>query len=214
LTADRTLRHRLTQRFFVRWHMSLILAGVVLAGVGASRVLLALGVRSPPLRWLLVLVLAYLVFFVLVRLWMAYIASTWPSSVDTEPEPAPKRRSDRPGSWLDWFDIGLGGGESLGEGVFLFLMSVVLTLLLALAFLTVVYAPVLLAEAAVQALLASGLLPAARRLEARGWTGSLFRATVVPLGVVAVVTVGTGWLIQWWCPEAVRLADVFTRCRS
>jgi hypothetical protein len=37
---------------------------------------------------------------------------------------------------------------------------------------------------------------------------------VVPLGVIAGITVGAGWLIQWWCPEAVRLVDAFTRCRQ
>jgi hypothetical protein len=211
--TETKLRRHLGQRFFVRWHMSLILAGVVLAGVGASRVLLALGVRSLPLRWLLVLAFAYLVFFLLVRLWIAYVASTWPPGADTGPEPAPKRRSDGRSSWLDWLGIDFPGADSLDEGIFLFLMSLVLFLLLAVAALTVVYAPVLLAEAAFQALLASGLLPATRRLEARGWAGSLLMATVVPLGVVAGVTVGLGWLIQWWCPEAVRLVDVFTRCR-
>jgi hypothetical protein len=105
VTGEKTPRRHPGQRFVVRWHMSLILAGVVLAGVGASRALLALGVRSVPLRWLLVLVFGYLVFFVLVRLW-----------------------------------------------------------------------------------------------------------TVIPFAVVGVITVGAGWLVQWWCPEAVRLADAFTRC--
>ena len=130
------------------------------------------------------------------------------------PEPAPKRRADGKSSWLDWLGTDLGGAGSLDEGIFLALFSLLLTLLLVAAAVTVVYAPVLLAEAAVQALLASGLLPATRRLEARGWAGSLFRTTVVPFGMVAAVTVGTGWLIQWWCPEAIRLADVFTRCRE
>ena len=37
---------------------------------------------------------------------------------------------------------------------------------------------------------------------------------MVALFIFAAVTVGTGWLIQWWCPEAIRLADVFTRCRE
>jgi hypothetical protein len=209
--TETKLRRHLGQRFFVRWHMSLILAGVVLAGVGASRVLLALGVRSLPVRWLLVLAFAYGVFFLLVRLWIAYVASTWPPGLETEPERAPKRRSDGRSSWLDWLHIDLPGADS--EGIFFFLIGLVLVLLLPLAALTVVHAPVLLAEAAFQALLASGLLPATRRLEARGWAGSLLMATVVPLGVVAGVTVGLGWLIQWWCPEAVRLVDVFTRCR-
>jgi hypothetical protein len=215
LTTGKALRRHLGQRFFVRWHMSLILAGVVLSGVGASRALLALDVRSIPVRWLLVLVIAYGVFFLLVRLWIAYVAMAWPPVADTQPEPAPKRRSDGRSSWLDWLGIDLGGGAgSLEEGIFLFLFSLLLTLVIAVAALTVFFAPVLLAEAAFQALLASGLLPATRRLEAQGWAGSLLRATVAPFAVVAAITVGIAWLIQWRCPETVRLADVFTRCRQ
>jgi hypothetical protein len=199
------------QRFFVRWHMSLIMAGVVLSGVGVSRALLALGLRSLPLRWLLVLSFGYLVFFVLVRLWMAYAASWWPA----EAESAARERGRR-GSLFDYVIDGWGpsSADGLGEAIVLLVLGLVLMLLFGLAAWAIVEAPVLLGEAALQALLASGLLPATRRLEARGWVGGLFRATAVPLAVIAVVTVTTGWLIQWRCPEAVRVADVFTRCRQ
>jgi hypothetical protein len=191
--------------------MSLVLAGVVLSGLGASWALLALGVRSLPVRWLLVLGVAYLVFFLLVRLWMVYVASRWPAEADA----AARERDRQPGSFLDYLSQGVdfGHADSAGEAVYLLVLGLVVALLLGLAAWVVVEAPVLLAEAAFQALLASGLLPATRRLEARGWAGSLFMATVVPFAVVAGVTVGTGWAIQRACPEAVRLADVFTRCR-
>jgi hypothetical protein len=211
MTADKALRRQLGQRFFVRWHMSLVLAGVVLSGLGASWALLALGVRSLPVRWLLVLGVAYLVFFLLVRLWMVDVASRWPAEADA----AARERDRQPGSFLDYLSQGVdfGHADSAGEAVYLLVLGLVVALLLGLAAWVVVEAPVLLAEAAFQALLASGLLPATRRLEARGWAGSLFMATVVPFAAVAGVTVGTGWAIQRACPEAVRLADVFTRCR-
>jgi len=207
-----TLRRRLGQRFFVRWHMSLILAGVVLAGLGASRVLLALGVRSLPLRWLLVLAFAYGVFFVLVRLWMAYVASLWPA----EAQAAARERNRRPGSMLDYLSHGLDFGEafSVGEWILLLVLGLIVASLFGFAVWVVIEAPALLAEAAFEALLASGLLPATQRLEARGWAGSLFGDTVKPFAVVAAITVGIGWAVQWLCPEAVRLADLFTRCGS
>jgi hypothetical protein len=162
-------------------------------------------------RWLLVLGVAYLVFFLLVRLWMVDVASRWPAEADA----AARERDRQPGSFLDYLSQGVdfGHADSAGEAVYLLVLGLVVALLLGLAAWVVVEAPVLLAEAAFQALLASGLLPATRRLEARGWAGSLFMATVVPFAVVAGVTVGTGWAIQRACPEAVRLADVFTRCR-
>jgi hypothetical protein len=205
-----TLRRRLGQRFFVRWHMSLILAGVVLAGLGASRVLLALGIRSMPVRWLLVLVFAYGVFFVLVRLWMAYVASLWPA----EAQAAARERNRRPGSVLDYLSSSLEFGDAggVGEVIFLFVLGLIVALLFGLAAWVVIEAPVLLAEAAFEALLVSGLLPATQRLEARGWAGSLLGDTVRPFAGVAAITVGTGWAVQWLCPGVVRLADLFSGC--
>ena len=41
-----TITHRVAQRFFVRWHMTAILVGVLLSGVVCSALLLNLGLRS------------------------------------------------------------------------------------------------------------------------------------------------------------------------
>jgi hypothetical protein len=207
------LRRHLGQRFFVRWHMTLILAGVVLAGLGASRALLALGIRSMPLRWLLVLAFAYGVFFVLVRLWMAYVASVWPA----EAQAAARERNRRPGSLLDYLSsssLDFGAAASFGEVILLLVLGLIVASLFGFAVWVVIEAPVLLAEAAFEALLASGLLPATQRLEARGWAGSLFGDTVKPFAVVAAITVGIGWAVQWMCPGVVRLADLFSGCGS
>src|SRR5262245_49743302 len=51
--------------------MSLILGGVVLAGVATSKLLLLLGLGSIGTRWVVAVILSYLAFFVLVRLWVA-----------------------------------------------------------------------------------------------------------------------------------------------
>lgn len=68
------LTRRLTQRFFLRWHMTAILACVLLSGVVGSALLLRLGVRSMPWRYVLAVAGSYLVFFVLIRLWLLYVA--------------------------------------------------------------------------------------------------------------------------------------------
>lgn len=68
------LTRGLTHRFFLRWHMTAILACVLLSGVVASALLLHLGVRSMPWRYMLAVAGSYLVFFVLIRLWLLYVS--------------------------------------------------------------------------------------------------------------------------------------------
>jgi len=56
--------------------MTVILACVLLSGVVASALLLHLGVRSMPWRYMLAVAGSYLVFFVLIRLWLLYVSLT------------------------------------------------------------------------------------------------------------------------------------------
>lgn len=58
---------------FTRFHMFLILSGTILAGVVFSKLLLIAGLNNMMVRFALVLVLAYLSFFVLMRLWLSYL---------------------------------------------------------------------------------------------------------------------------------------------
>ena len=69
-----TITHRITQRFFVRWHMAAILVCVMLSGVVCSALLLHLGLRSMPWRYLLAVTGSYLIFFALIRLWLLYVS--------------------------------------------------------------------------------------------------------------------------------------------
>jgi hypothetical protein len=70
----RAVTRRITQRFFLRWHMAAILACVLLSGVVASALLLHLGLRSMPWRYALAVAGSYLVFFVLIRIWLLYVS--------------------------------------------------------------------------------------------------------------------------------------------
>jgi hypothetical protein len=72
---------RLAARFFVRFHMGLIFAGTVATAVVVSRLLLAVGVQSLVLRYALTVIGAYALFFVLVRVWIAYVTRSGPRDV-------------------------------------------------------------------------------------------------------------------------------------
>ena len=70
-------KRALVRKFFTRFDMTLILGATFCGGLVASRLLVMLHVTSMPLRYVLAVVASYVVFFVLVRLWCAYIRWTW-----------------------------------------------------------------------------------------------------------------------------------------
>jgi hypothetical protein len=250
-------KERLTQRFYVRIHMTLMLSTVVLSGIVSSKVLLELGVRSMLLRYLIVLAVAYGLFFVLIRIWLWYISETHRNAppkdcgrlADLIPDISSvgefSPRSTGPGSsGGENFTGGGAGGPWEAEGGTPSIVSggggsgcstaqssgglgsifdaddaivlVVLALLVAVIFgagLYIVYqAPALLSEVAFEALLASGLVKASQRIQTLGWVGSVFRATLLPLSLVLVMTVTFGLVAAHYCPNATKIAEVVTKC--
>jgi hypothetical protein len=71
--VDQRFEQHIAHRFFVRFHMSLILTAVIASGVLTSRGLLELGVHSLRLRYPLAVLGSYLVFVLLVRVWIWYV---------------------------------------------------------------------------------------------------------------------------------------------
>lgn len=119
---------------------------------------------------------------------------------------------------------GSGGGGGLGADVGLDADDAVLLLLALLALATclagaaiylVWQAPVILPDAAFEALLASGLVTASttERQKARGWARGLLRSTVVPFALVLLAAMFVGWAAHRYCPPAKRLLDVPRLCR-
>lgn len=66
-------KQRILHGYFVRFHMTLILMAVMASGVLLSKGLLALGLRSLPLRYPVAILGSYLVFLGLVRIWITYV---------------------------------------------------------------------------------------------------------------------------------------------
>jgi hypothetical protein len=230
------------RHFLVRLHMTFILTGTFLAGLAGTKVLLALGVTSLPLRYALAVCGSYLVFLVLIRLWLAYVGAA--------------RGLDFQGDGIDWSRHGAhavsdalstggggfggggatgtwgqnaasvpakGGGGGGGGGGFsldadefvIVILFLALVLSLVVIGIYVIYtAPALLGEAAFEALLAGALARRARGVDRPGWVGVVWRATVWPFLLVLVLTVGLGWAVQRRCPDARVLRDAFRCGRS
>ena len=228
-----------TRRFFVRSHMALIFMGLVLSGVLASKVLLVAGVRWMALRYILAVICSYLVFFLLVRLWLAYIALGRSRAFDSEragfegrgatagledaDSPEPSRATVRGvpsgGRAPDLRGHGVARALSgpldvdLGEGVAaLILFLLLLTVIGGVGLYLVVQAPAILGEAAFQMALAAALSRASRGLDVAGWGGSVFRATWVGFALVLVIAGAFGWVAQHHCPWVAKVGEMFFGC--
>lgn len=95
--TESEVRKSILERFFLRFHMSLILGAVVLVGLLASKALLGLGVTSMPLRYPLAVLVSYAIFFACVRAWIWYVTPAY--------RPALEIGMD--------FDLGGGAGDLL-----------------------------------------------------------------------------------------------------
>ncbi len=100
-------KHRLLANFFVRFHMTLILAAVCLSGLSVSKLLLAFGVKWMLARYLIAVCVAYAIFFLLMRLWLWYVGLS--PRTRTAMEHSKKRDSYSINDGYS-FDVGTGSG--------------------------------------------------------------------------------------------------------
>jgi hypothetical protein len=105
-------KNNLVHRFFIRFHMSLILSGVISSGVLFDRLLLHFNVDKFVFRYPASVLFSYTVFFILVRIWLAYVC----------PSPVRSRSSsdDNNNSWYNnwWIWPNFSGYSSKGSSIF------------------------------------------------------------------------------------------------
>jgi hypothetical protein len=217
-------------QFFVRFHMLLILTGTGLSGVSISKLLLVFGVESMAIRYPIAVICSYFVFFCLIRLWLWYIAMTparhsrveivegtgesWiEAAIDQSIYPgvlrpsSPTEESSFPSREVDESLFGL---ELDDEGIYVLIIIALLLLTIFGGAVYLIYqAPVILAEAAFQAALASALTRASMRIDRGDWMGSVIGATWVPFILVLVTAVVFGLIVSIYCPAAIKLSEIF-----
>lgn len=230
------VRRLVLERFFVRWHMSLILAGVLLSGLAASKLLLFFGFAGLPWRYPLAVVFSYGVFFLCVRLWIAYAfrSSTFrlSDSLDMDPTDALEALDlleGHPPTTGEPISGGAGGGHGgsashgfwdaigldLDDGGLVLLLFILLLAAIFGSGLYLLYqAPAILSEAAFQAGLAAALARSSKRMEGTGWVGSVFAATWLPFLIVLVMAAVFGWAAHAYCPAATKLVEISRACAS
>lgn len=217
MVTRKSVRAWLEGRFFLRIHMTLILAGTFLAGLVATRVLMTLGVNTLAVRYALAVCLAYAVFLGLVKLWLLYVGSDGDASVDIDAEDAIELGADGArvvslhssggGSGGGGSSWDLDFGDDLGGLIFMIVLIVIVLLLGGIAIYFIYMAPAVLGEAFFEVVLAASIARRARRAEGAGWLGAVWRATVWPFLGVLALSIVLGWLAQRHCPEALKLRD-------
>ena len=108
----------------------------------------------------------------------------------------------------DWLSLGL----DMDEGILVVALVLLVSVVGGAAVWMVWQAPLILPEAAFEALLASGLIKAARRNKARGWTRGVLKSTLIPFAFLLAAASFAGWAAQRACPAATRLIEVVQLC--
>jgi hypothetical protein len=109
-----TFQEKILKRYFVRWHMSAILAATIGSGLLLDKLFLFLGLGGMGFRYALSVLGAYGVFFLLVRMWVWYAAGV--AVTLSLPGFSDDSRSSGSSSSLPDFG-GIGGGSGGGGDV-------------------------------------------------------------------------------------------------
>ncbi len=225
------MRSRLVRDSFPRIQMFILVSLTGLAGFGASVAMLAAGIDTMALRYLLAMGVAYIVFLLLLWVWLRTSAADY---VDLMPADTGGGQGGEGGAEFAGgggsfdgggasanFDAGTGDStigavvekplDVIGhaEDAAIPLVVVLLALGIALSSLFVIWsAPILFAEILVDGLLAAGLYRRLRVLDPRHWMVGAVKRTIIPFVLTTLVVAGAGWGMQAYAPEARSLGGV------
>ena len=104
-------KEKILKRYFVRFHMSLILVATIASGLSIDKLLLAVGLTSMTWRYPVAVLLAYLVFLLLVRIWV-----WWVTGIQIKLAIDLFNSGDTVETGLDVGSDMLSGGSEAGEG--------------------------------------------------------------------------------------------------
>lgn len=232
-SAVQLMRSRLLQEGFPRVQMFILVSLTALAGFGASVAMLAAGVDTMALRYMLAMGVAYIVFLLLLWLWLRtsaadYLDPEWVGNADGSGA-AKDGAADFSGGGGSFDGGGASGNVDFGmqdgaidavadnplglaaeaEETVMPLVVILLAIGIALSSLFVIWsAPILFAEILVDALLAAGLYRRLRVLEPQHWMLAALRRTIIPFVLTTLTVAAAGWGMQAYAPEARSLGEV------
>jgi hypothetical protein len=203
----------------VRMLLIVMLTGA--CGLGASYLMLRAGLLSMPARYTIALLIAYLAFLGMLRL---FVDDSDPGNPDLpgnslsgshDPSSAQASsmhdiidaRSSRSGNGGGWFD-----GAGFDDELVLPLLALLALLAIACASAWMIAsAPSLFAELVVDCSLSAGLYRRLRTLERRHWLDTALRHTIWPFAATALLVVAFAFAAQHYRPQAHSIGEVFAR---
>ena len=215
-----------------RVQMIVLLSATGGAGFLASYGMLQLGVDEMAIRYPLAVAFAYLVFFLLLRLWLAfqldpeeYVADGLDAGLDVAGEVAEGVSSwgGRGGGSSTSFeasaqgpsvDFGLPDLDDMGILIFLIVAAAVAAMVLGAVIYVIYLAPLLLAEVLVDGLLLVGLYKRLKGPEPEYWMFGAIKRTWVAAILVAVTFFFAGVIFQSLAPEARSIGGVWKTVSS
>ncbi len=215
------LRHSLSARFYLRFHISMIIAFSILCGWFVDVAMLRLGAASMPFRFVVANVAGYLAFLLGTYLWVEYSGireyvkhQRAEELVGDDVSRVPRyQQNDTPAGLilLNPFEWAIAGPE--GCLVWACLLAFLLgggLLFLFFGGQLVIGAASFFAEIVVELLLAAGLLRGIRRIESDGWVNSVIGYTKWWLAFSLVCAIGIGWGVQQAYPKAKTMGEAWT----
>jgi hypothetical protein len=195
--------------------MGLILLGTALSGVAANRWLLDLGMDRIVVRYPAAVFLSFLAFLILMRLWLTYIHRTFghPRTISEFDDPesnSPAASKSEKGNWdLSGLDVTPVDDPC---GCLLAVLLILVLGIFMMAFSLIAEAPLILAEAAFQFLLAAGLIRSAKKIDRPNWVGSVLSRTWKPFIVIFVATLLLGSCAEMNCKRPTTIKEMIKTC--
>jgi preprotein translocase subunit SecY len=207
----RDIRGRLERRASPRLHMLALVSVTAAVGLLTSFLLLEAGVTPMVVRYPVAVLIAYLAFLCLVRVWLYVFRLT-------------ERRGGGSAS-RESFDlvelpvdvISPAGGWDLSldaDGVWLIVVAAIAAIAFSILAYIVYIAPALFAELLLDAGLAAGLYRRLASIERRSWLATALRRTAVPAAAIAVLLAIGGQIMQAVYPDAVSIGRVVDHVRA
>ena len=212
------IQRRLEHETFPRLIVLAMLVAAGLATFFCSAIALAAGFESMAPRYALATACGYVVFLLLIRLWIAVRRGWFPDEgglienvVDLGSRPGAAAGPGSSESLVDASSHGFEWSFDLDDGVWLALVVVAAGAGLVTLALVVYWAPILLAEVALDAALVGTVYRRLRRSDRRYWATTALRQTWVSAAVLVAFMGVFGFALQQLSPDAVSIGDVVRR---
>ena len=211
------LQTSLSARFYLRFHVSLILLFSIVCGWIIDWLLLKAGLKLIILRYPFAVLGSYAAFLLAVKVWIEYSGINeyleQRKSEELVGEHVSEVHHGRSFNYLDWLNLGDVANifDNLGCTIVIAITIVAVILFYFFGGYLIANAAALFSEIVVELLLAAGLLRGLNHIEASGWLLGTMNATFWPLIFTLTIAILFGWWAGVYHPGAITLGQILAK---